>query len=851
MSAPGPDAPLRRDVRLLGDILGRVLVEQGGRGLLEAEERIRELSRRARATGSEAARRPLGSAVRALPLERQAEVLRAFSLYFQLANLAEQHHRLRRRRQYEHEQRTPRESLAAAFAALERSGVSRRRLAAASRRLSLELVLTAHPTEATRRTVLATQVRLHGLLDELDDPALPRSTRDAVEASLAEEVTALWQTDEVRSRRPRVVDEIRHGLWFFEQSLFDVAPALVGDLRRRLPGTPTPLRFGSWIGGDQDGNPAAGPRTIDEALDRARTLALTRYRAEVRELAASTGVASTLVGISDELRESLASDEARSPSYAARIGSTNDTEPYRRKLSFVWHRLGETVARRAEGYLSAEELAADLGVVDRSLRTNRGGRIADGRLAALRRRVELFGFHIAKLDVRLHAREVARPTAKTRRTFAAAARAQAQHGEPAIDTLVISGTRSAADVLAALELADDAGLRPSLVPLFETIDDLRAAPAIVDQLLAEPRVARLVEARGRRLEVMVGYSDSGKDGGYLTAQWEIFRAQEALSALAARRRVELTVFHGRGGSAGRGGGPTHAAILAQPPGHPSGRLKLTEQGETISFKYGLPGLAYRNLEAALAATLLSAFPDVTQATAPAGAHDAVAELSEQAHSAYRALVWEEPAFPSFFRSFTPVDELALFEIGSRPARRPGGEDFLRSLRAIPWVFAWTQNRCLLPAWYGCGTALASCTATPSGLRRLRRLYRSFAFFRSLIENLEMTLAKSSLEIARGYLVLVPAEAEPERLFATIAAEHRRAVEAVLAVVEAGELLERHSLVQRSIRLRNPYVDPMNAIQVELLQRFRNPATSVDDLERVRAPLLRSIAGIAAALRNTG
>ena len=853
-AAPSADTLLRRDVRLLGETLGRVLVEQVGESLLEDEERIRELSRRARSSGSAAARSRLADAVAALPLDRQAEVLRAFALYFQLANLAEQHHRLRRRRQYEHERRTPRESLADAFDRLARAGVSRRRLAAAGRRLSLELVLTAHPTEATRRTILAAQTRLDRLLDELDDPALPRSRREAVEARLAEEVTALWQTDEVRSRRPRVVDEIRHGLWFFEQSLLDVAPALVGDLRRRLPGA-APLRFGSWIGGDQDGNPAAGPRTIEEALGRARTVGLTRYRAEVRVLAASLGVASTLVGVSRELLDSIAADERLLPDYAARIGDQNDTEPYRRKLSFVWHRLGETLARRPGGYDAPGELCADLDVVDRSLRANRGARLADGRLAALRGRVELFGFHLAKLDVRIHARDLSRPSARTRRTFAAAARARERHGDDALDTLIVSGTTSAEDLLAALELADEAGARLSLVPLFETIDDLRAAPRIVDELLAEPRFARLVEERGRRLEVMVGYSDSGKDGGYLTAQWEIFRAQEALAALARRRRLELTIFHGRGGSAGRGGGPTHAAILAQPPGHPAGRLKLTEQGETISFKYGLPGLAYRNLEAALAATLLSAFPEVTQVTPPPKAREALAELSAAAHAAYRALVWEDAAFPAFFRRFTPVDELALLEIGSRPARRPGraagaagraGNDVLRSLRAIPWVFAWTQNRCLLPAWYGCGTALAG-----GDVRQLRRLYRSFAFFRSLIENLEMTLAKSSLEIARGYLSLVPPEAEPERLFATIAAEHERAVAAVLDVVEARALLDRHPVVQRSIRLRNPYVDPMNAIQVELLRRYRDPRTTAHRREQVRRPLLRSIAGIAAALRNTG
>ncbi len=850
MSTASPDAPLRRDVRLLGDVLGRVLVEQGGKGLLADEERIRELSRRARATGSGAARSRLAASVAALPLDRQSDVLRAFALYFQLANLSEQHHRLRRRREYEHEERVPRESLAEAFARLDRAGVTGRQLAAATRRLSLELVLTAHPTEATRRTVLAAHVRLNRLLDELDDPALPRSARTEVESSLAEEITSLWQTDEVRSRRPRVVDEIRHGLWFFEQSLLDAAPALVGELRQRLPRS-APLSFGSWIGGDQDGNPAAGPATIEEALRRARELALTRYRSEVRELAASLGSTSTLVAVSDELHRSLARDERELPAYTARIGRTNADEPYRRKLSFVWHRLGETLAHRPAGYGSAAALLADLDLLDRSLRANRGERLADGRLAALRRRVELFGFHLAKLDVRLHAAELQRPGARARRTFAAAARAQRRHGEHALDTLVISGTRSARDVLAALDLAEEAGARLSLVPLFETIDDLRAAPGVVEDLLGERRFARLVERRGRRLEVMVGYSDSGKDGGYLTAQWEIFRAQERLAALAARQRIDLTIFHGRGGSAGRGGGPTHAAILAQPPGQPPGRLKITEQGETVSFKYGLPGLAYRNLEAALAATLLSAFPRAAGAAPPPGATELLGELSAAAHAAYRALVWEDAALPGFFRRFTPVDELALLAIGSRPSRRPGGDDLLASLRAIPWVFAWTQNRCLLPAWFGCGSALAPLSSSRAGLRDLRRLYRSFPFFRSLVENLEMTLAKSSLEIARGYLPLVPPEAEPERLFAAIAAEHERTVASVLAIVEADRLLDRHPNVQRAIELRNPYVDPMNAIQVDLLRRHRDPTADEGERERVRRPLLRSIAGIAAALRNTG
>jgi phosphoenolpyruvate carboxylase len=425
------------------------------------------------------------------------------------------------------------------------------------------------------------------------------------------------------------------------------------------------------------------------------------------------------------------------------------------------------------------------------------------------------------------------------------ARAREEHGAGAVDTLIVSGTSSSADVLAGLDLAEQAGLELSIVPLFETIDSLRSAAEIVETLLDEPRFGRLVSSRGSRLEVMVGYSDSGKDGGYLTAQWEVFRVQLALAELAERRGVELTIFHGRGGSAGRGGGPTHAAILAQPPGYPPGRLKLTEQGETVSFKYGLPGLAYRNLEAALAATLLSAFPEVVGAEPPEEAMALLGDLSERAFREYRALVRDDAFFP-FFQQFTPIEELALFEIGSRPARRPSGADDFAALRAIPWVFAWTQNRCLLPAWYGCGTAFAAADR-----RELRRLYREWPFFRSLVENLEMTLAKSSLDIAEGYLELVSPGPDRERLYGAIAAEHKRAVTAVLAIVGARELLDRHPALQRSIRLRNPYVDPMNAIQVDLLGRYRDPDASEADRQRVQRPLLRSIAGIAAALRNTG
>jgi phosphoenolpyruvate carboxylase len=419
------------------------------------------------------------------------------------------------------------------------------------------------------------------------------------------------------------------------------------------------------------------------------------------------------------------------------------------------------------------------------------------------------------------------------------ARVQQRFGGVAVGRLVLSMTSSADDVLVAESLAAEAGCRVQVVPLLETIADLRGAPALVTALL---------DASQRdSLEVMVGYSDSGKDGGALAAQWEIYAAQERLVELARDRGLELTFFHGRGGSTGRGGGPTHASILAQPVGSVQGRLRLTEQGETISFKYGLHGLAERNLEAAVAATLLTLSPQAAGLTSPDSEARALLEsLAEASRTAYRALVWEDDELPAFFRSFTPVDELALLEIGSRPSSRPEApaRAELAALRAIPWVFGWTQNRCLLPAWYGCGTAFA--VAVDGGaLADLRRLYRDWPFFRAFVENLEMALAKSSIEIARGYLRLVQESAGRDRIWGLIEEEHRRTVATVLAIVESRELLDRHPVVQRSIQLRNPYVDPMNAIQVELLASHR-----AGD-ETATRPLLRSIAGIAAALRNTG
>jgi phosphoenolpyruvate carboxylase len=826
-------------VRLLGALLGHVIREQEGQSLYDAEEQVRQTSR----AGDFGA---VQTIVAALPVDEQGRLVRAFSLYFQLANLAEQHHRIRRRRQYAVERRVAAESLDAAFQELEAAGVTSAQMRDAARRVSLELVLTAHPTEATRRTVLTAQLQISELLHRLDDPQLSDPGKRDIEDALAEQITTLWQTDETRTKRPRVVDEIRHGLWFFEQSLFEVAPALVGDYRRRIPGAPLPLRFGSWIGGDQDGNPNAGPATLRAAAQRARELVLHRYADEVREMARTMGVSRALVDVNEALLTSIAADEQRLADFVGDITASADDEPYRRKLWLMYHRLLQTAAAKPGGYGHVHDFVADLEVIDASLRAHRGERIANGRLAALRRRVELFGFHVAKVDVRVHARDLTTQADRVRETLQVVAELQKEHGPAACDTFILSGTTGPEPVLTAAGMAREAGLTLSVVPLFESIDDLQRAGQIVEALATSPEFARVLDARRRRMEVMVGYSDSAKDGGYLAAQWEIYRAQEELSAVAARHRIELTIFHGRGGSTGRGGGPTHAAILAQPGGHARGRLKLTEQGETISFKYGLPGLAYRNLEAALSATLLSVFPNVVGSSAPDVGREVMAEAARRSEVAFRDFVWHNPLFVPFFRSFTPVDELALLEIGSRPARRPSADaEFLQSLRAIPWVFSWTQNRSLLPAWFGCGSGLAPILDTAEGLDTVRKLYRDWPFFRSIVENLEMTLAKSSLEIARAYLDLVPDSADPDGHFARIADEHALTTDVVLRIVEADHLLDRHPVVQRTIRLRNPYVNPINAMQVALLRAHRG-----GDAEAAR-PLVRTIAGITAGLRNSG
>lgn len=848
--------PLRQNIRLLGNLLGQVIVEQHGAEFLALEEQVRLLAREIRAAGDSDTVETVTAhdLIHDLSHADQALLLRSFARYFDLVNLAEQVHRIRRRREYEHEGVLARESIADAIQRAQQEGVTRAKLQQAAQQLHVELVLTAHPTESQRRGALAAHMRIAEQLRRLDVADLTPAGQRAIERALLEEITILWQSDEIRSRKPRVTDEIRHGLWFFERSLFDDAPGVISELQAQLwegQAAPdlTPITFGTWIGGDADGNPHAGAETLLAAVRDANTMTLNRYRHEVRELARALSISADLADVTDELQTSIAGDESSLSSYAREIGDQNEGEPYRRKLSFVWHRLG--LAANDGGYASASALRNDLDILDRSLRQGRGEHVADGRLLSLRNRVRIFGLTAAKIDVRLHADEINAGSDRATQMLTAAAQVQREYGVEACNRLVISGTTSASDVVHAWEYAQKCGAQLLPVPLFETIEDLHAAPAIMTTLLAAGSDFRAVvdERFAGTCEVMVGYSDSAKDGGYFASQWNVHLAQRKLAELAAEAQVGIVVFHGRGGSAGRGGGPTHAAILSQPVPSPPGRLKLTEQGETISFKYGLRGLARRNLEAAAAATLLSSV------SSPATSSDTdtsiMTRMATVAEQQWRSLVYETTSFVPFLRAFTPIDELGLLNVGSRPARRETDERrYLQSLRAIPWVFSWTQNRTLLPAWYGCGTALSEQLDGESALPQLQHMYRHWAFFKSMIDNLEMTLAKSSMSIARSYLQLARDTPGSAELWERIAHEHALTVSSVLAVRGTETLLEHQPVLKRSIELRNPYVDPMNYVQVELLGRYR-ASSSDGERDEVGRLLARSIAGIAAALRNTG
>ncbi|MBO9541831.1 phosphoenolpyruvate carboxylase [bacterium] len=911
---PDKDAPLRHDIRWLGELLGETLRQQGGESLYELEERLRALSKGFRQDPTTDHEDAICDLVSSLNVHEATGVIRAFAIYFGLVNAAEQHHRVRRRRAIQLDPHAPPQpgSLLDTFCHMHAAGVTPQALQDALDRLRLGLVVTAHPTEPNRKSVLSKWTRIGHLLFARDACELTPTECERQDDAIRAELTTLWQTDEIREARPTVDDELTSALYYFRSTLFEALPRLQRDMTSALDEAypderfevPAAVRLGTWIGGDRDGNPFVTAETTWRTLTRLRAEALDLYERSLDALWTRYSFSDREHPALPELYEVIEGLGLLFPERLAQVRARNPHEPYRQMLALMRARLEAVTKPDApERYTSAAAFAADLRLMDQALRAQGASIVADQELATLRRQVEAFGFQLATLDVRQNSRNhdealdailreagvasdygkqdeagrqaalaqvfsSSRPLlpsearleagpAETRQTMRMLARAIAEFGPDALDAYIVSMTEAPSDLLEVLALMQDAGLyrrRPDdtaesaldLVPLFETIPDLRAAPDVFCALLAHPAYRAALRARGDVQEIMLGYSDSNKDGGILSATWELYQAQQALTELAEAEGVRLRLFHGRGGSISRGGGPTHRAILAQPPGSVQGDLKITEQGEVLAWKYAQPALADRNLEQMVSATLMATLASQGD-KAPNAAERAerFARISQEAYETYRALVFDDPAFPAFFRAVTPIAEIESLKIGSRPSRRREGG--IESLRAIPWVFSWIQNRCLLPGWYAAGTALESfMTREADGREVMRDWYRSWPFFRTLIDNLEVSLTKADMAIARLYAGL--AGSEGSALFERIQEEYDRTRAAILVISEQKELLERQPMLARSIRLRNPYVDPLNHLQVDLLRRKRASKKPDEDLDRA---LALTITGIAAGLRNTG
>jgi phosphoenolpyruvate carboxylase len=912
------DEPLRRDINLLGRVLGQVLMEQEGKALFNAEEEIRLLCKRLRFDHDPALEERLKRRIEASSPQELRRIVRAFSVYFQLVNIAERYHRVRRRRQYESSpgNQPQRASVASALSRLKGEGVGAEALQRTLDGLNVGLVLTAHPTEALRRSVRRKHVRIGEMLESLEFPALTWKERRRLEEELAEEITALWQTDELRVRRPEVNQEIERTLLFFENPLISATleayREFEDELSRQFPeGTPSlgrVLEFGSWVGGDQDGNPFVEPGMVNAALGLHREVILKRHLSSVLWLVDHLSVSARMVPVSDDLRRSLERDEELMPEVAERHRTVDPNELYRRKLLLVAERLRRTLAepRTSVAYARAADFVRDLSVVRDSLLAHGGERIANGGLRDLIRQAEVFGFHLAKLDVRQESSVIVRTVSElvaantgedlqnmkeperasllrellaapdplpvvpadlsdeARRvleTFDGIRQAKEDFSEPPVETFVLSMAHHASDVLSVQLLARRAGLLEvdesgrcrenhlRITPLFETVDDLRRAPEVLSQLLEDPFYRSSLSQSGDLQEIMLGYSDSGKDAGYVTSNWTLYEAQGLLSSVAREHGVKLRLFHGRGGSAGRGGGPSYQAIMAQPANTLDGSIRITEQGEVISFKYSMRGLARRNLDTVLAAVLEASAGGSPREPEPHWV-EVMEDLSSRAREAYRNLVYEDEGFLDFFAEASPIGELAMLNMGSRPSRRVENPS-VESLRAIPWVFAWTQNRFLLPSWYGAGSAFRAYTTTDEGLKVLREMYDGWPFFRTLVDFMQMTLAKSDLRIAETYTTLVSDLGNRERLWSKISEEHASCAEAVLRITENRELLDDSPVLQRSIRLRNPYVDPLSYIQVSLLRRLRALPEGSRDGDSVLDTLLLTISGVSSGMLNTG
>ncbi len=914
------DQPLRDDIRLLGRLLGDTVREQEGAEVFDRVEQIRQLSLRFHRDTDSAAREEMNALLHSLPREGTNLVVRAFSYFSHLANIAEDQHHIRRTRAHARAGAPPREgSLALALARAEAAGIGADRLAGFFAGAQVRPVLTAHPTEVQRKSILDCQWKIARLLDERDRTELSPEEQAEHDEALRRAVLRLWQTRMLRRAKLSVMDEVNNALSFYDMTFLRELPrlyntsedllanAVPGWREQGLAGLPAFLRPGSWIGGDRDGNPFVTAEVLESAMRAQSRKAIGYLLEQLHQLGAELSTTTSLIEVPDvELMRLAEISPDRSPHRL--------DEPYRRAIAGFYARLAATAlvldgleAPRhavavAEPYASSAEFAADLDVLHRSLISHNCGLLGRGRLRRLRHAVAIFGFHLAPLDLRqnsdVHARTVAellavarpgidyqaldedariallldelatpRPLTapgvnysdETRGELAIFHTAQSIHrrfGRAAIENVIISKTDGVSDILEVAVLLKEVGLlRPlehaldvNIVPLFETIGDLANAGPIMDRLLSIPLYNRLLGSRQALHECMLGYSDSNKDGGFLTSGWALYRAEIALTEVFARHGITLRLFHGRGGSVGRGGGPSYQAILAQPQGAVQGQIRITEQGEVIASKYANPELGRRNLEILAAATL--------EATLLSHEHDAprpeylaaMEELSATAFAAYRRMVYETPGFEQYFWESTVIAEIAALNIGSRPASRKKSTA-IEDLRAIPWVFSWAQCRLMLPGWFGFGAAVTAWREQrgAAGIALLSEMHREWGFFRALLSNMDMVLGKSDIAIAERYSLLVKDQALREAVFPRLKAEWQASIDALLAITGETELLDLNPLLKRSIRNRFPYLDPLNHIQIELLRRHR--AGETDD--RVQRGIHLTINGVAAGLRNSG
>ncbi|WP_309626701.1 phosphoenolpyruvate carboxylase [Methylibium sp.] len=926
------NAPLIEDIRLLGRILGDVIREQEGEPAFALIERIRQLAVAYRLKSDAGAGRSLGRLLESLSVEQAVSVVRAFSYFSHLANLAEDNHHVRRLQAQERRNQPEDGSLATCMARLAKAGLQPSDVAALLAQAYISPVLTAHPTEVQRKSVLDAERAVSVLIGARESLVTERE-RAANEAMLRARVQQLWQTRLLRTSKLSVADEINNVLSYYQSTFLREVPRLYAELEQRLGGLELPpfLRMGNWIGGDRDGNPNVGADTLRLSLARHAETALRFYLTEVHELGAELSMSALLVPVTPALQ-----------ALAERSGDFSEhrlDEPYRRALIGVYARLAGTLhaltgtealrhaAAPSAPYPGAGALLDDLRTVETSLAGHSGAALAVGRLRPLIRAVQVFGFQLATVDLRQSSDQheavlaelmrVARievdyaslpEAAKVERllallndarslrvrgavysaqaegelaVFEAARELRARFGAEAIRHCIISHTEAVSDLLEVLLLQKEAGLLTGVlsgtgepqaraelivVPLFETIADLRQAAAIMRGFYGLPGIVQMLRASGGEQDVMLGYSDSNKDGGFFTSNWELYRAEIALvdffAPLQAEHGIRLRLFHGRGGTVGRGGGPSYQAILAQPAGTVHGQLRLTEQGEVIASKYGNPQIGRRNLETLVAATLEASLLRPTRKV-PQRFLDAAAALSEHSMAAYRALVYETPGFGDYFFAATPIREIAELNIGSRPAARPKEGAPARSidnLRAIPWSFSWGQCRVALPGWYGFGAAVERflsdfAQGRESGVALLAQMNKQWPFFRTLLSNMDMVLAKSDLAVAARYAELVPERRMAKKIFGRVEAEWRRTQEALATITGQASRLAADPSLARAIEHRRPYLDPLNHLQVELMRRYRAQQESgakADELHaRVQRGIHMSINGVAAGLRNSG